>query len=87
MVDKSSENARTVTGVVVSDKMTDTIVVIVERSVKHPKYKKIIKRSTKLKAHDAGNSASIGDLVVIAETRPLSKTKAWNLVEIRERAK
>ena len=67
--------------------MVDTIVVLVERRVKHPKYNKIIKRSTKIHAHDEGNSASIGDAVIIMETRPLSKTKSWKLMEIREKAK
>ena len=74
-------------GYVVSDKMDKTIVVEVEDRVMHPLYKKVIRRSTKVKAHDETNSAGIGDLVVIDETRPLSATKNWRLVEIVEKAK
>ena len=74
-------------GYVVSDKMNKTIVVEVEDRVMHPLYKKVIRRSTKVKAHDETNSAGIGDLVVINETRPLSATKNWRLVEIVEKAK
>ncbi|NDC48956.1 MAG: 30S ribosomal protein S17 [Micrococcales bacterium] len=74
-------------GYVVSDKMNKTIVVEVEDRVKHPLYGKVIRRSTKIKAHDETNSAGIGDLVVIHETRPLSATKRWRLVEIVEKAK
>ncbi len=74
-------------GYVVSDKMDKTIVVEVEDRVKHPLYGKVIRRSTKVKAHDETNSAGIGDLVVISETRPLSATKNWRLVEIVEKAK
>ena len=74
-------------GYVVSDKMDKTIVVLVEDRVKHPLYGKVIRRSTKVKAHDELNSAGIGDLVVISETRPLSATKNWRLVEIVEKAK
>ncbi len=74
-------------GYVVSDKMDKTIVVVVEDRVKHPLYGKVIRRSTKVKAHDELNSAGIGDLVVISETRPLSATKNWRLVEIVEKAK
>ena len=74
-------------GYVVSDKMDKTIVVEVEDRVMHPLYKKVIRRSTKVKAHDETNSAGIGDLVVISETRPLSATKNWRLVEIVEKAK
>jgi small subunit ribosomal protein S17 len=74
-------------GYVVSDKMDKTIVVVVEDCVKHPLYGKVIRRSTKVKAHDQLNSAGIGDLVVISETRPLSATKNWRLVEIVEKAK
>lgn len=75
------------TGVVVSDKMEKSIVVKVERKVKHPKYGKFVKRSTKLAAHDEQNECHIGDTVKIMETRPLSKSKCWRLVEIIERAK
>jgi small subunit ribosomal protein S17 len=67
--------------------MNKTIVVEVEDRVKHPLYGKVIRRSTKVKAHDEQNSAGIGDLVLIAETRPLSATKNWRLVEIIEKAK
>jgi small subunit ribosomal protein S17 len=74
-------------GYVVSDKMDKTIVVEVEDRVKHPLYGKVIRRSTKVKAHDELNTAGIGDLVLIAETRPLSATKNWRLVEIIEKAK
>ena len=74
-------------GKVVSDKMDKTMVVAVEDSVKHPLYKKIIKRTKKLKAHDEKNECKIGDRVEIMETRPLSKDKRWRLVEIIERAK
>ena len=74
-------------GYVVSDKMNKTIVVEVEDRVKHPLYGKVIRRSNKIKAHDELNSAGIGDLVLISETRPLSATKNWRLVEIVERAK
>ncbi|OCG74663.1 30S ribosomal protein S17 [Microbacterium sediminis] len=74
-------------GYVVSDKMDKTIVVEVEDRVKHPLYGKVIRRSKKLKAHDEQNTAGIGDLVLIHETRPLSATKNWRLVEILEKAK
>jgi small subunit ribosomal protein S17 len=74
-------------GYVVSDKMDKTIVVEVEDRVKHPLYGKIIRRTSKVKAHDETNNAGIGDLVVINETRPLSATKRWRLVEILEKAK
>jgi small subunit ribosomal protein S17 len=74
-------------GYVVSDKMNKTIVVEVEDRVKHPLYGKVIRRTTKVKAHDELNTAGIGDLVLIAETRPLSATKNWRLVEVIERAK
>jgi small subunit ribosomal protein S17 len=74
-------------GYVVSDKMDKTIVVEVEDRVKHPLYGKVIRRTSKVKAHDEGNSAGIGDLVLINETRPLSATKRWRLVEILEKAK
>ncbi|MGR2753016.1 30S ribosomal protein S17 [Agromyces arachidis] len=74
-------------GYVVSDKMEKTIVVEVEDRVKHPLYGKVIRRTSKVKAHDEQNTAGIGDLVVISETRPLSATKRWRLVEIVEKAK
>ena len=74
-------------GKVVSNKMDKTIVVAIEDHVKHPLYKKIVKDTYKLKAHDENNEAHVGDTVSIMETRPLSKDKRWRLVEILERAK
>ncbi len=78
---------KTRTGKVVSDKMDKTIVVAVENHVKHPLYKKIVKRTYKLKAHDENNECRVGDTVKVMETRPLSKDKRWRLVEIMEKAK
>jgi len=78
---------KTRVGKVVSDKMDKTIVVAIEDNVRHPLYKKTIKRTTKLKAHDETNSCGIGDRVEIMETRPLSKDKRWRLVEVLEKAK
>ncbi|MBO4476806.1 MAG: 30S ribosomal protein S17 [Lachnospiraceae bacterium] len=78
---------KTRTGKVVSNKMDKTIVVAVEDNVKHPLYKKIVKRTYKLKAHDEENACGIGDTVKVMETRPLSKDKRWRLVEIIEKAK
>ncbi len=78
--------ARTASGRVVSNKMDKSIVVMIERRVKHPVYGKIIKRSTKIHAHDANNDCSIGDAVTIKEVRPISKTKSWALVSIDEKA-
>ncbi|MEE9136216.1 MAG: 30S ribosomal protein S17 [Gammaproteobacteria bacterium] len=77
---------RTVTGRVTSDKMDKTIAVTIERLIKHPVYGKYIKRRTKVLAHDEENSCSVGDFVAIAECRPVSKHKAWKLVEIVEHA-
>ena len=74
-------------GYVVSDKMDKTVVVEVEDRVKHPLYGKVIRRTTKVKAHDEANTAGVGDLVTISETRPLSATKRWRVVEILEKAK
>ena len=74
-------------GLVVSDKMDKTVVVAVEDRVKHAKYGKVIRRTSKLKAHDEQNSAGIGDRVLLMETRPLSATKRWRIVEILEKAK
>jgi small subunit ribosomal protein S17 len=74
-------------GYVVSDKMDKTIVVMVEDRKKHPLYGKVMRVSTKVKAHDENNTAGIGDLVLISETRPLSATRNWRLVEILEKAK
>jgi small subunit ribosomal protein S17 len=73
-------------GKVVSDKMDKTIVVAIETSVKHPLYKKIVKRTYKLKAHDQNNECKVGDKVKVMETRPLSKDKRWRLVQIVEKA-
>ena len=80
-------NRKVLVGRVVSDKMDKTIVVAIEDSVKHPLYKKIIKRTVKFKAHDEKNECKAGDRVRIMETRPLSKDKRWRLVEIIEKAK
>jgi small subunit ribosomal protein S17 len=74
-------------GLVVSDKMDKTVVVVVEDRVKHPLYGKVVRRTSKLKAHDEQNSCGIGDRVLLMETRPLSATKRWRVVEIIERAK
>lgn len=74
-------------GLVSSNKMDKSIVVKVERKLKHPKYGKFLKRTTKLMAHDESNGCNIGDKVKVMETRPLSKSKCWRLVEIIERAK
>ena len=78
---------KTKTGTVSSDKMNKTITVAVERKVKHPIYGKFVKKTTKFHAHDENNEAKPGDVVKIMETRPLSKTKRWRLVEVIEKAK
>ena len=78
---------KTRTGKVISNKMDKTIVVAIEEHVKHPLYKKIVKDTYKLKAHDENNECKIGDRVKVMETRPLSKDKRWRLVEIIEKAK
>ncbi len=84
----SERNLRkTRTGLVVSDKMDKTIVVAVQDSVRHPLYKKIIKRTVRFKAHDENNECGAGDRVVIMETRPISKDKRWRLLKIVEKAK
>jgi small subunit ribosomal protein S17 len=75
------------TGVVVSDSMEKTVVVRISSQVRHPMYGKIVRRTTRLKAHDEAGAAHVGDKVRIMETRPLSKTKRWRLVEVLERAK
>lgn len=82
MSTNSESNARTMIGKVVSDKMDKTIVVMIERTVKHPKYGKIMKRRTKLHAHDENQVCRVGNTVKIRESRPLSKTKNWVLVEV-----
>ena len=84
---EGASSTRTLTGQVISDKMDKTMTVLVERRVKHPLYKKYIRRSTKLHAHDEENSCRVGDLVSIEQCRPLSKTKSWRLHEIIERAR
>jgi len=84
----SERNLRkTRVGKVVSNKMDKTVVVSIEDNVKHPLYKKIIKNTVKLKAHDENNQCGIGDRVLVMETRPLSKDKRWRVVEIIEKAK
>ena len=84
----SERNLRkTRTGMVVSDKMDKTVVVAVIDNVRHPLYKKIVKRTVKFKAHDEQNACGIGDTVMIMETRPISKDKRWRLVSIIEKAK
>ena len=91
--DKSVQDAtdrndrKTKQGYVVSDKMDKTVVVEVEERVKHPRYSKVMRRSSKVKAHDEANAAGVGDRVLIMETRPLSATKRWRVVEILEKAK
>ena len=81
-----TKNPRTVSGVVVSDKMDKSITVRVERRVKHPVYGKFVRKSSKLHAHDEENSCNTGDVVTVVECRPLSKTKTWMLKSIDERA-
>ena len=84
----SERNLRkTRTGIVVSDKMDKTVVVAIEDNVRHPLYKKIVKRTMKLKAHDEANECRVGDRVEVMETRPLSKDKRWRVVSIIEKAK
>ena len=83
---KKRGDRKTREGMVVSDKMDKTIVVELEDRVKHPRYSKVIRRTTKVKAHDENGTAGIGDRVLLAETRPLSATKRWRLVHVLERA-
>ena len=78
---------KTFQGLVVSDKMDKTVVVVVEDRVKHPLYGKVIRRTSNLKAHDEQNSCGVGDRVLLMETRPLSASKRWRVVEILEKAK
>ncbi len=78
---------KTRTGIVVSDKMDKTVVIAIKDNVRHPLYGKIIKRTSKIHAHDENNICGIGDKVTVMETRPLSKTKRWRVVEIIEKAK
>jgi len=84
---ETAKTARSATGRVVSNKMNKTITVRVDRRIRHPLYGKIITRHSKLHAHDESNECKEGDLVVIEECRPLSKTKAWRLVKVLERAR
>ena len=84
--ENQESRARTVTGKVVSNKMDKSIIVLIERRVKHPVYGKIVKKSTKIHAHDANNECLPGDEVTIKEVRPISKTKSWSLVSIDGRA-
>ncbi len=81
-----TKTARTLTGRVLSNKMDKTITVVVERQVAHPLYKKIVRRRTKLHAHDEQNECHEGDLVMIEECRPLSRTKTWRLIKVMEKA-
>ena len=84
--DNLNKSARTAVGKVVSNGMDKSITVLIERRVKHPVYGKIVKRSTKIHAHDANNECSVGDEVTIKEVRPISKTKSWTLISIDDRA-
>jgi small subunit ribosomal protein S17 len=77
---------KTRVGVVVSDKMNKTRVIVVERAFRHPRYERVVKRTTRFKAHDEQNEAHVGDRVLIVETRPLSKDKRWRIKEILGRA-
>jgi small subunit ribosomal protein S17 len=81
------KNQRQLTGMVVSDKMDKTVTVVVERQVMHPTIGKVVKRTKKYHAHNEGNDAKMGDRVVIEECRPLSKTKAWKVAKVAERAR
>lgn len=85
-MEAAQSTARTLQGRVVSDKMDKTITVLIERRVKHPVYGKYITRSSKVHAHDEENRAGMGDTVLVAESRPLSKTKSWILVDVVETA-
>jgi len=84
MNEQAADN-RTLQGRVVSDKMDKTVTVVVERRVKHPLYGKFVRRSTKVHAHDENNECRIGDVVVVEQCRPLSKTKSWRFVKLVER--
>ena len=85
-LDNLNKSARTAVGKVVSNGMDKSITVLIERRVKHPVYGKIVKRSTKIHAHDANNECSVGDEVTIKEVKPISKTKSWTLISIDDRA-
>lgn len=86
MSEAEKKVVRTLTGVVVSDKMHKSATVLIERRVKHPKYEKFVRRSSKFHIHDEDNTCRAGDLVTIQECRPISKTKSWVLVEVNQRA-
>jgi len=83
---EAAKSARTLSGTIVSDKMDKTVTVLIERRVKHPVYGKFMTKSTKIKAHDENNDARMGDVVTIAECAPISRHKAWRLVDVVERA-
>lgn len=85
-MEEQKSGRKTRVGMVTSNKMDKTVVVVVERSIRHPKYRKFIRRRNKFKAHDAQNTCQVGDRVLIEESRPLSKDKRWVVVEILERA-
>jgi small subunit ribosomal protein S17 len=85
MTEQAEKTVRNVTGRVISNRMDKTITVLVERRVPHPLYRKYVRRSTKLHAHDENNECREGDTVMIVQSRPISKTKAWRLVKIVER--
>jgi small subunit ribosomal protein S17 len=87
MSENRESNRKTREGLVVSDKMAKTVVVEVEDRVKHPLYGKVIRRTNKLKAHDETNEVGVGDRVLIMETRPMSASKRWRVVEVLEKAK
>ena len=86
MQDNLNKSARTAVGKVVSNGMDKSITVLIDRRVKHPVYGKIVKRSTKIHAHDANNECSVGDEVTIKEVKPISKTKSWTLISIDDKA-
>jgi small subunit ribosomal protein S17 len=85
MSEQAATDNRTLQGRVVSDKMDKTVTVVIERRVKHPLYGKFVRRSTKVHAHDENNECRIGDVVVVEQCRPLSKTKSWRFVKLVER--
>lgn len=86
MNEAAKKVVRTLTGTVVSDKMQKSATVLIERRVKHPKYEKLVRRSTKFHIHDENNICKAGDVVTIKECKPISKTKSWRLVEVVQRA-
>lgn len=85
LLESAERRTRTVTGRVVSNKMDKTITVLIERRVRHPVYGKYLTRSSRVHAHDADNRCAIGDLVTVAQTRPISRSKSWALVEVVEK--